>query len=281
MLKTVRNLAIAAAVTAAGYGIYQHQQEILDWYYLRNYVPPTAIAQLAEQAQLTSAGQRIFYRSRPQIDIQRADLVRDCKIKSDKTIELGCYLSTNQIYLLSISQPQLKDEIAVTAAHETLHAAYGRLSNKDRRELNAELEAAAAKIPDDSLKKRLAEYQDLEPGEQDNELHSILGTEYPNLSPELEAHYATYLADRAHIVKLSQSFNQNFDGLHTEIVQLDAQIIGLKRRMQTHREAGRISAYNALVPQVNGLIKDYNAKVVLYNQYASDLLGVQSAAGSE
>ncbi len=281
MPKVLRNLAVIIVLVAGGYATYSNQEQLLDWYYLRGYQPPARIAELAHKASMTEDGQRIFYRTKPQMLSDRKSLVKNCKVQGEKTIELGCYLSTNQIFLLNITQVDLKDEEVVTAAHEALHAAYDRMSNSDRRELNVQLQAAASKIPDNSLKERLAQYQELEPGEQNNELHSILGTEYPNLSPELEKHYAQYFSNRSQIVAYSDVFAQRFDGLYKQIVQLDAQIKILKQRMQLHLEAGRISAHNALVPQVNALITDYNQKVEQYNRYASDLLGQQSVEGSQ
>lgn len=281
MPKVLRNLVAVIVLVAGGYATYANQDQLLDWYYLRGYEPPARIAELADKATMTEDGRRIFYRAKPQMLSDRPSLVKNCQVKGEKTIELGCYLSTNQIFLLNISQPDLKDEEIVTAAHEALHAAYDRMSNDDRRELNAQLRKAASRITNNSLKERLAQYHELQPGEQDNELHSILGTEYPDLSPELEEHYAEYFSNRSQIVAYSQVFAQRFDGLHKQIVQLDAQIQTYKQRMQSHLEAGRIKDHNALVPQINALIHDYNQKVEQYNRYASDLLGQQPAEGSE
>ncbi|HUC20235.1 MAG TPA: hypothetical protein VMR98_01935, partial [Candidatus Polarisedimenticolaceae bacterium] len=183
MPKPVRNMAAAVVVVICGYFGYQYHDQILDWYYLKDYHPPARIAELADKATMTEDGRRIFYRSKPRMLSDRPSLVKNCQVQGERTIELGCYLSTNQIFLLQIQQPDLKDEEIVTAAHEALHAAYDRMSNTERREINTQLRAAAANITDASLGERLATYQRLEPGEEDNELHSILGTEYPKLSP--------------------------------------------------------------------------------------------------
>ncbi len=281
MYKIVRNVVLIAAVVLGSYIGYQNHNEALDWYYLRDYRPPARIAELAEKATMTEDGERLFYRAKPQMLSDRPSLVKNCRVQGERTIELGCYLSTNQIFLLNIPQSDLKDEEIVTAAHETLHAAYDRMSNKERRELNSQLRAAAAKITDTSLRDRLDIYKELEPGEEDNELHSILGTEFPDLGRKLEEHFAYYFSNRAQIVSYSQAFDQRFDGLHTQIVQLDAEIQSIKRQMQQYLAAGRIGMHNALVPDVNRLISEYNEKVDQYNQYASDLLGTQPAAGSE
>jgi hypothetical protein len=203
----IGNLAFTALVIVGGYVAIQNHNQILDWWYLRSYTPPARIVQLADRAGMTDEARRIFYRAQPQIETDRAALVRDCHIKDDETIELGCYLSSDKIYLLDIQQPELADEMVVTAAHETLHAAYDRLSRKEQRQIDAELSAVAGGIKDADLKKRMADYGQLEPGEEVNELHSILGSEYSNLSPALERYYTRYFANRGEIIALSNDFN--------------------------------------------------------------------------
>lgn len=255
--------------------------QITDWYALRGYAPPARIAQLAAQTTMTPAGRHLFYRSRPQIMAGRAAFVRSCHVANDQTVELGCYLSSDNIYLLDITQPALSSEVVVTAAHETLHAAYARIGLGSRRELDQELEQAYAGINDPALAARMADYARTEPGERDNELHSILGTEYANLPAALEAHYAKYFSNRAAVVAASTQFKQNFDGLHSRIVQQDSQIKATKAQMQTYLAEGAITRYNALVPGINASITSYNQEVTLYNQYAQDLLGTQAPAGAQ
>jgi hypothetical protein len=280
-IKSLINLAVSIALVAAVYGAAAHRYEILDWWFLRSYTPPTRIAALADQATMTDVGRRLFYRAQPQIDADRAALTRDCRIDDDKTIELGCYLSNDKLYLLDIQQPELADEMIVTAAHETLHAAYDRYSAAERKTLNAQLQQAAASITDPKLKERLADYQKIEPGEQDNELHSILGTEFGNLPPALEEHYAQYFANRSQLVAYNAAFNRTFDGLHQQIVSLDARIKSEKAQMDALLASRQISAYNGRVPGVNSDIESYNSKVEQYNRYASQLLGTESTQPSQ
>ncbi len=280
-VRTLINLLVSALIIAAVYVGVAHRNELMDWWVLRNYTPPARIEALANQATLTDDGRRLFYRSRPQIDADRNALTQHCHIGNDKTIELGCYLSNNQIYLLDIQQPELSNEMVVTAAHETLHAAYDRLSSSERKTLNAQLEAAAASISDPKLKERLADYQKIEPGEEDNELHSILGTEFANLSPELEKHYAQYFGNRAQIVAYNTQFSRTFDGLHDQIVALDARIKGEKAQMDVYLQRGQIAAYNSRVDSVNRDISTYNAKVEQYNKYANQLMGQEPTQSAQ
>lgn len=272
---------IVAVLVVGGYWLYQNHNQLLDRYYLRNYTPPTQVAALSSQATMTPVGQRLFYRANPQIDTTRSQLVQDCKITNDKTIELGCYLSTDKIYLLNIDEPNLKDEMTVTAGHEMLHAVYARMSKKEKKKLDPQLDQVAKTITDASFQARMKEYETSEPGEYYNELHSILGTEQAQLTPDLEAHYAKYFSNRAQIVSYSDQFNQAFDGLHTEITQLDSDIKAQKQTMQGYLAAGNVPKYNSLVPVINGQINVYNQKVELYNRYAGELLGQESSAGSQ
>ncbi|HSX41344.1 MAG TPA: hypothetical protein VLF21_01770 [Candidatus Saccharimonadales bacterium] len=275
------DLIILAIVVGGGYLAYLTHNELLDWYYLRDYQPPARIAQLADQAGMTDKGRKLFYRANPTIDNSRQQLVADCKIQNDKTIELGCYLSNDKIFLLDITDPALLGEMTVTAAHETLHAVYDRLGQGEKKRLNSLLEAEATKLSDDKLTERLSDYDKLEPGERDNELHSILGSEFAGLSPELEAYYAKYFSNRSQVVAYSRQFNQTFDGLHEQIIVLDAEIKAAKTQMNALLAAGNVPGYNAMVPGINAKINSYNSKVELYNRYASSLLGAESAAASQ
>lgn len=272
---------ILVLLGVGGLVLYQNYNGVLDWYYLRGYTPPAEIAQLSDRATLTEEGEKLFYRARPEIDETRNLLVQHCRVPDEKTIELGCYLSTNKIYLLRINQPDLEPEMVVTAAHETLHAAYSRLDRKERNRLNARLKEVAAQQTRPDLQERLNDYESLEPGEEENELHSILGSEFANLPPDLETHYAQYFSNRAQIVAYSNQFNRNFDGLHKEIVQLESEIKAMRAQMRFYEQNNMISQYNALVPTINTKINRYNAKVEQYNQYADELLGRQPATTTE
>lgn len=273
LLAVTANLAIIAVIVVGGFLIIQGHRQILDWWVLRDYQPPARISQLADQAAMTDPGRRLFYRSMPEINADRESLASNCRIDDPRTIELGCYLSTDKIYLLDIQQPELASEMVVTAAHEMLHAAYERLDRKQKVQLAGQLRQAASGLNDARLQKRLAEYGNLEAGEEDNELHSILATEYANLTPELEKHYAKYLANRALIVTYSDEFNRTFDGLREEIDALSRQIQVTRDQMERYKVGGQVELYNSLVPGINRQITLYNQKVDRYNRYSSVLLG--------
>lgn len=273
LLKALLNLAVIGVIIAGSYSLYLYRHDIQDWWVLRDYQPSAEIAQLADEASLNEQGKKIFYRANPEISADRTQLMQQCRISDETTIELGCYISTNKIYLLDIQQPELDDEMAVTAAHEMLHAAYDRLSYSERQTINAELERFYSTITDPKLKERLAVYAKLDAGDQLNELHSILPTERATLSPQLERYYGRYFTDRQLVVAANARFNQTFDGLKAQIDALDADIKAAKARMNAQLARGQVVAYNAQVPVVNAKITTYNNKVDQYNRYASSLLG--------
>lgn len=274
---TTLNVVIVVITIIGGWWLFQNHRQIGDWWFLRSYTPPAKIEALASQATMTQDAKKIFYRSDPEINTNRSDLARNCRIYDDKTIELGCYLSTQKIYLLDIQQPELASEMSVTAAHEMLHAAFDRLSFSERSQLSARLNEVYSKINDQDLKKRVQEYGDLSPDELTNELHSILATEYPNLPPDLEQYYQRYFTNRSTVVAYSTQFNDAFEGLKRQINALDTRIKSRRAQMDTYLARGQVAAYNSQVPIINQDIQSYNALVDQYNRYASSLLGREEA----
>ena len=279
---TIAVAAITAAVVlASGVTAYFNRYALSDWYYLRTYTPSAEVATLADQSTMTTTGRDLFYRANPDIVTTRAAMVSHCHIASNQVAELGCYLSSDHIYLLQISNRALKDEMATTAGYEMLHSAYQRLSSGQRRQLDAELEQVAAHLTDPHIVSQLQIYAQTEPGARDDELYSALGTEYPDLTPALEANYQRYFTNRRQLVAYYQQFNQTFDNLHAQISQLDSQIESQKTIMHRYLEIGDINLYNGLVPSINSQIATYNADVELYNQYGRDILGTESVTSSQ
>ncbi|TAK89006.1 hypothetical protein EPO04_02780 [Patescibacteria group bacterium] len=278
LLKVLINLVVVGLLAGLAYGLYSYSDEIQDWWVLRSYQPPANISQLADQASMNEQGRRLFYRANPEITADRNQLAERCRIQDANTIELGCYLSTNKIYLLDVQQADLADEMPVTAAHEMLHAAYDRLSRQERDQLNTELRRFYSTIVDPKLKERLAVYAKLDAGDQLNELHSILGTERAVLSPQLERYYSRYFNDRTVVVAANDRFNRTFDGLRAEIDALNQEIEATRAKMNVQLARGQVIAYNAQVPAINAKISTYNAKVDQYNRYASALLGREQVA---
>jgi hypothetical protein len=246
-------------------------------------VHPTAdIVQLANQATMTDCAQTLFYSAHPVVDSDRTLFEQHCNAPSTSgAIELGCYTGDNRIYLLKISDPDLSSEMIVTAAHEMLHVAYAQLTSADQSSVNSKLEAAVRQINNTDLTMTLRVYQRLEPGQRDNELHSILGTEYSPLDPALEQYYRQYFSSRAPIVAAAQHFDQVFAQLDDTLNNLETQIIGTRRQMRVYARERNTAAYNSLVPQLNALVQQYNQTANRYNSLSRELRGPEQSASPQ
>jgi hypothetical protein len=218
----------------------------------------------------------MFYVSRPKIE-DGQDFNSHCSKTGEKTVVLGCY-TAQKIYVYHVTDSRLNGVVQVTAAHEMLHAAYERLNDTAKADVNKMLEAELPKVTDERLKGLIDLYNKTEPGELLNEMHSILGTEYGNLTPELETYYKQYFTDRSKVVGFANGYQAVFFASQQKITALAGQLDALKGQIDTNTqllaqqkatldadaaELARLrssdtAAYNRAVPP-------YNAKVVAYN----------------
>jgi hypothetical protein len=258
-------------------------QFFLDEYALQTYHPNSEVAALIAPLKLTRSGRAILYRSNPVID-DKTHFNSDCKTSKGE-LELGCY-TNNQIFILRIENVRLKPEMQTVLAHELLHAAWSRLSGSDQTKLGRELESTYHGLSDQELTARIAGYAISEPGEETNELHSILGTELANLTDsDLQRHFSDYFLDRQSIVNAHAQYEAVFTTQRTflnaelgTIKSLKSQLTTLNARMNALKASGQISSYNALVPmqnrlvdQLNNLIKSYNKDVDDYNALSASI----------
>jgi hypothetical protein len=278
IIKAGLELALLVGVVAVGLN-YQYWW---DQYALVTFKPAASMAAIENRLALTPFARGVLYRTQPQID-NKANFNRNCQTNTEQ-LELGCYISL-RIFVLNIENPSLTPEMDVVTAHELLHAAWARLSPAERNRLEAELQRVYARVADDDLRERMAGYAKTEPGEQANELHSILATEYTQLSPTLEQYYQRYFTNRAKLVAAHAAYQSVFDGRRQEleaelatIRELKGQLGSLNRQMEGYRSAGQITQYNALVPRqnklverINGLIDHYQAGVDEYNALSRSL----------
>jgi uncharacterized protein YukE len=259
------------------------RQAIADYIRLYNYTPPAAIVTLADETTMNSRMRRMFYVNHPDI-AHKADFKKYCST-GEKTIVLGCFIENKGIYLLSVDDERLEGIEQVTAAHETLHAAYARLSSSERKKVDAMTAAAFASLTDQRVKDTIELYRKQDPTVVPNELHSILGTEVSNLPANLEMYYTRYFSDRAKIVRYSEQYEQAFTDRKNQIADYDAQLASMKQQIDSLEKSltaqdadltsqranlndlkngGQSEAYNAAIP-------GYNAKVVQYNKDVNTL----------
>lgn len=254
LLGAASSLLLTAALLGASLYIALHRQLALDWISYMSYQPTSAMSALAERIHLTDDGYFTFYATRPEIN-DSTTFNAKCGRKEQNTAILGCY-ANNKIHIYDVKDKRLDGIKQVTAAHEMLHAVYQRLSEQERARIDELVQAEYEKLQlEPSLAERMAFYARTEPGERNNELHSIIGTEVKDISGVLEAHYAKYLDDRDAILALYDSYNGEFRELEDQADQLSAQLELLSAQIDSAS-----TAYNEAIVQLRNDVSDFNAR---------------------
>lgn len=282
------SLIVTLLIIAVGIWAAFNRQTIFDWWRLQTYQPTGQIAQLADSTTMVGRGRELFYISEPVVE-GRDSFNAHCTNKSEQSIVLGCYRA-QQIYLFDVTDERLSGAEEVTAAHEMLHAAYDRLSDEDRKHVDAMLEPQIKALADPRLLNLIKLYNKQEPGQLYNEMHSILATEYRELSPELENYYKQYFSDRLKVVGYSERYEAVFSASQERIANFDTQMAELKRKIETNntalgarqheleQESSRLTAlrqsnpgqYNQAVPGYNAKVREFNALVAQTTQLISE-----------
>ncbi len=230
-------LTIAAAMLIA-FGVVYYRQAIFDTVHAMQYQPSAQMASIRDKLGLTAKGKALFDASQPQIEAATT-FNQSCQQREETNSPiLGCYIS-QQIFVYEVTNQKLDGIEETTAAHELLHAAYERLNSTERAKLNTELTSVYQKVKTSELEERMQHYRESEPGQELNELHSILGTEFANLGPKLESHYAQYFKDRKKVLGYFDAYSSVFDSAKNRLKSLQTQI-----NSQTERVNGEIKAYN-------------------------------------
>lgn len=271
-------LAIVAVLwVLVGLAIWQ-RMAIFDWWRLRGYEPSTQVAALADATTMNDATRQLFYVYHPSIE-DKSSFNSHCR-DGEYTIVLGCYVSDRGIYLFKIDDPRLQGVEEVTAAHETLHAAYDRLSAGEKKQVDAWTSRAFASLSNERIKTNIAQYREKDPKSVPSELHSILGTEVRDLPEPLENYYKKYFMDRAKIVGYSDKYEAAFsarqaqaEAYETQLKQLKAQIDATTASLQVEsdelrQEYGQLNASrnNQDPTSFNVAAQSYNSRVASYNQ---------------
>jgi hypothetical protein len=269
-------LAIIGAVAA-------YRQPLSDWWRLRGYQPPAAVVQLADQDTMTSYTRHLFYLNRPQLLPTVSGFRADCPEDED-TIVLGCYHPEQDgIFIYQIQNPTLYGVQQVTAAHEVLHAVYGRLNSKAKASLDTELQNYYEHdLHDARVLAEVQIYQKTEPTDVFDEMSCTFGTEVANLPASLEAYYKQFFTNRQAIVAYEQRYQGTLTALQNTVTTDDQQLATLKQqtddqqttlntqytqitsdraRLNSLQSSGQISAYNAAVPAFNSEVDSYNSGV--------------------
>ncbi len=290
VFKKFINVLAVLMVAAAPILVIANAQEIEDWWKLRDYSAPAAVAKLADEDTMTTKARNLFYVNHPELMSDKATLRQFCT-RNEQTIVLGCYHGNdNGIAIFVVSDPKLDGVEEVTAAHEMLHAAYERLGQSEKDRVNGMLEDYYKNgLTDSRVKDVMAQYQKTEPNDVVNEMHSVFGTEVSNLPPALEDYYKQYFADRKTVFNFSDQYESVFTQNENQLKSMKNQIDNLKaqlksdkaeidseqdslaaesKRMDSLRDSNRTQDYNAAVgpydarvASLKSLISSYNANV--------------------
>jgi Skp family chaperone for outer membrane proteins len=264
------SLLFITVLFAGAAAAFLWHQSLVDWWRLHSYSPPGEIQQLADNDHLTSYARRVFYVAHPAVE-DRASFNAHCKSYGEKTIVLGCY-DGRGIYVYNVTNNQLAGVKEVTAAHEMLHAAYNRLSKSEKQRINSELEQQLATLHDPHIDDLVEEYKKSEPGELDNELHSILGTEVTNLNPTLEQYYKKYFTNRGQVANYAHQYESVFTKSEAQIAQIDSQLTDLRAEVDHNQsslanEQSQLQSQSAQMEQLKlaGDLDTYNQRVNNFN----------------
>jgi hypothetical protein len=249
-------VAVVAAILAGALWVALNPQRVTDQLAVWNFEPGSKLEGYADRDGFTDEGRFLFYASRPAISPE-GEFDAVCASRTEDVGILGCYLPDDQTILLyDVTDARLDGLEEVVAAHELLHAVWDRMSQADRDALAPLLEAeVAARAGDKALSQTLAFYAKNEPAERLNELHSIVATEFNDISPELEAHYSKYFSDRSVITALHFKSNAVFEAQAKAIDDLVTEIDALAASIDAD-----YSSYNAGYDQLNSEIDDFNSR---------------------
>jgi uncharacterized protein YukE len=260
--------------------IFVKRQAISDWWRLRDYSPPSSIAQLADQDTMNDYTRHLFYLNQPQLLSSVTSFRQHCPENED-TIVLGCYHPVEQgIYVYNVQDPSLHGVAQVTAAHEVLHAIYGRLSTKQRNYVDGLLNNYYKHgLTNARVKSEIQLYQKTEPHDVTDEMHSTFGTEIADLPGPLENYYKQYFTNRAVIVAFEQNYDNEFATRQAKIDSDDKQLATMKQQIADQETSltsqlkqlddqhsqldsllasGDTAAYNSLVDSYNSGVNSYN-----------------------
>jgi uncharacterized protein YukE len=279
-------------------------QSIEDWYRLRGYAPPAEISAIASQDTMTDYSRHILNVTHPVLENDGQRFRQECS-QAEQTIVLGCYhsgvsfmASENALFIYNVKDERLHGVQQVTTAHEMLHAAYDRLSTKEKNRIDAMLQDFYNKdVHDQRVIGTINAYKQSEPNDVVNEMHSIFGTEIANLPAPLENYYKKYFVNRAAVVAFANTYEGEFTSRTNQIKaddqqltqlrqqindqeqQLQSQLSGLeadRARVEQSNDGAAISQYNARISAYNAGVRKLQNDIATYNRLVDERNGVAS-----
>jgi hypothetical protein len=230
--KPIRKVVVIIVVCVV-LGIVIFWNQLTDWYVIATGNP--TIVKLAQEADMTTRGEVLFLQMDPEL-VSDSDMETDCSSNaaannSNGFIEQGCYIpnqndpTTGKIYLREMPSDYHNLEV-VTAAYELLHPVYASLVQSGQETpLNASIESNFKSNEDSNLDTQVANFAKTEPQARDDELFSLLGTEYPGISSDLLSYYSPYFGDSLETVStLNSQIFTAYNNDQSQLTQLQTTI---------------------------------------------------------
>ncbi len=229
-IKGIVSAIVAVAILAIAGWVVLNRQYLIDLANYLQYQPTTTIASFVDKASMNGEGKFLFYSAQPKLE-ESADFNKSCPNYSAGSMAiLGCY-DGQKIYIYNVTNSQLDGILEETAAYEMLHAAYKRITGDDKTKLDALIEAEYAKQGDAGTAASVAYFAKYEPGERDDELFSVIATQFSTISPDLESYYSRFLMNRQVLVNLYNKYSSVFTNLSTQSTDLYNQITTLNQKI--------------------------------------------------
>lgn len=255
-------------------GLY-FRQDIADRVVASQFKPTSQLNEVLDSTYLSDKGSFYVYASQTKV-VAKDEFNYHCgSLQNEKTIVLGCYSPvTKQIVVYDVTDSRLDGVREATTAHEMLHAVWDRLGFDEKQRLTDLLNTEASKVTDQRLKDLFAQYRESEPGAMPNELHSIIGTEIVDISPELEAHYSKYFIDRKALVSETKKYETVFLEIETRQKSLLSDMDILSASINS-----RSKVYDQNLTSLSNEIDSFNSRASSgsitsseFNRHRSDLL---------
>ena len=281
LIKRLLPFAVTLLILASSFYAAYRIRDIIDWWKLRSYVPNESVRMLAINSGMNNRGTNLFYVHYPEL-LDKTQFRSSCTV-GEFTIVLGCYLTNQKIYVFDVTDERLEGVEEVTAAHEMLHAAYDRLSPKEKTRVELLLTDAFDRVTDERIRENVASYRNKDPSVVPNELHSILGTEVRDLPTELEDYYKKYFSNRLAVVEKAEKYSAEFQAREDKISAYDVQLSELNgeiSRKQAElneqsrglaRKRSEIEALRSDVDAFNQAVTAYNRSVTTYNNEVTEV----------
>ena len=212
------------------------------------YRPTTEMETIRTSLDLTDGGKFLFNASHPVLN-SREEFNDNCQPEdNDEVAVFGCY-SDGNIYIYNIEEKDLAGIREATTAHELLHAAYARMSEREREGLEPWLEQVYGENKD-ILEDDLSTYKEAEKFE---ELYVRIGTEVKKLPEILEEHYAKFFKNQDKVVSFYDRYIATFKEIEAELDELAAEIEAIADEI-----AQKTEEYETRTTQLNVDIYSFN-----------------------